>query len=159
MSAVGDLHDLLRAGGATIAVAESLTGGLLGAELTSVAGSSVTFLGGITAYATPAKVGLLRVDDALLARGGAVQPEVALAMARGARSRFASTYAVALTGVAGPDPQDGVPPGTVHVAFVGPDGEQVRSLHLPGDRADVRAAAVRSALALALEQLAVPGGG
>ena len=153
---VHDLHELLRARGATIAVAESLTGGLLGAELTSVAGSSAIFLGGITAYATPAKASLLGVDQALLARHGAVHPEVATAMARGARARFTSTYAVALTGVAGPDPQDGAVPGTVQVAFVGPGGERVRSVHLAGDRADVRADAVRCALELALEVLAAP---
>ena len=116
--AASALHGLLRAHGATVAVAESLTGGLLGAALTSAAGASVTFCGGITAYATPAKVALLGVDEALLVRHGAVHPEVALAMARGARERFAATYALALTGVAGPEPQDGQPPGTVHVALV-----------------------------------------
>jgi len=152
------LHDLLRARGATIAVAESLTGGLLGAELTSVAGSSVTFLGGITAYATPAKASLLGVDQALLARHGAVHPEVAMAMARGVRARFDATYAVALTGVAGPDPQDGTQPGTVHAAFMGPDRDRVRSVQVGGDRGAVRAGAVRCVLELALEQLAEPTG-
>jgi nicotinamide-nucleotide amidase len=106
------VHELLLAAGATIAVAESLTGGAFGAELTSVPGSSATFLGGITAYATAAKASLLGVDPDLLARHGAVNPEVAAAMARGVRERFGSTYAVALTGVAGPDPQDGQQPGT-----------------------------------------------
>ena len=151
------LHGLLRARGATIAVAESLTGGLLGAALTSVAGASETFRGGITAYATPAKIALLGVDAALLARSGAVHPEVALAMARGARERFAATYALALTGVAGPDRQDGQPPGTVHVALVGPEGEWARSLRLAGDRQAVRGAAVRAAFDLAVEQVGRSG--
>jgi nicotinamide-nucleotide amidase len=152
-----ELHELLQSAGATLAVAESLTGGLLGAVLTSVPGASASFLGGITAYATPAKASLVGVDEALLSRHGAVHPEVAAAMARGARERFASTYAVALTGVAGPDPQDGQLPGTVHLALQGEGVEQVRSVLLTGDRWAVRAGAVRAALELVIDHLASSG--
>jgi PncC family amidohydrolase len=148
------VHRLLARRAATLAVAESLTGGLLGAALTDVAGASTTFRGGITAYATEAKAALLGVDRALLARVGAVHPDVALAMARGARERFASTYALATTGVAGPDPQDGRPPGSVHVALAGPDGDRVVSPVLRGDRAAIRRRTVVWALDLARRSLA-----
>jgi nicotinamide-nucleotide amidase len=152
-----DLHRGLRARGATIAVAESLTGGLLGGALTDLAGSSMTFRGGVVAYATELKTSLLDVDPALLARHGAVHPEVAAAMARGAASRLGATYGLATTGVAGPDPQDGRAPGEVHVALAGPgvgrSGDRVLSLQLAGGRDDVRQEAVRRALALAAEEL------
>jgi nicotinamide-nucleotide amidase len=151
-----NVHELLLAHGATIAVAESLTGGLLGAELTSVAGSSATFLGGITAYATAAKTSVLGVNGDLLAQHGAVHPDVAAAMAHGVRARFGSTYAVALTGVAGPDPQDGQPPGTVYVAFVGAGPERLLALTLSGSRKEVRRGAVRAALALVVQELDNP---
>jgi PncC family amidohydrolase len=141
------LHGLERRG-ATLAVAESLTGGLLGATLTAVPGASVAFLGGITAYANAAKASLLGVPADLLERAGAVSPDVAVAMAAGARDRFGATYGVALTGVAGPDEQDGRPPGTVHVAGVGPAGSEEVALALAGDRSSVRRQAVEQALRL-----------
>lgn len=148
----------LREGGATLAVAESLTGGALGAAVTEVAGSSAVFRGGVTAYATDLKHTLLGVDPDLLARQGAVHPEVAAAMARGVRARLGTTYALATTGVAGPDPQDGRPPGTVHVALAGPAGERVVSPRLAGDRAMVRRRTVVWALDLARRELAgLPG--
>ncbi len=148
-SLVRDLHRMLAARGASVAVAESLTGGLLGAALTETPGSSETFRGGVLAYTTAVKAQLLGVDPDLLAREGAVHPEVARAMARGVRERLTTTYGVATTGVAGPDPQDGHPPGTVHVAVAGPDGEQVGSHAWSGlDRAGVRREAVAAALAL-----------
>jgi nicotinamide-nucleotide amidase len=137
---------LLRAG-ATVATAESLTGGLLGAALTKIAGSSATYRGGVVAYATDAKRGLLDVPAELLEQRGAVDPEVALAMAHGCRARFAATYGVATTGVAGPTEQDGKPVGTVFVALVGPAGHTaVRELKLRGDRDRIRQATVTAAL-------------
>ena len=148
-----NVHELLLASGATIAVAESLTGGLLGAELTSIAGSSATFLGGITAYATEAKTSLLGVSPDLLAMHGTVHPDVAAAMAHGVRARFGSTYGVGLTGVAGPDPQDGQPPGTVFVALVGAGPERMLALTLTGARRTVRREAVRAALDLIVQEL------
>ncbi len=153
---VASVHEALRRQDATLAVAESLTGGLLGAALTDVAGSSATFRGGVVAYATDLKADLLGVDGALLAAHGAVHAGVALAMARGVRDLLGSTYGVATTGVAGPESADGQPPGTVFVAVVGTaDGvERVAALELAGGRHDVRAATVRSALRLLAAVLA-----
>lgn len=139
---------LLTARAATIAVAESLTGGLLGASLTAVPGASAVLRGGVVAYASDLKVTLLRVDAALLEREGAVHPDVALAMAAGVRRRCGATFGVATTGVAGPDPQDGRPVGTVHVAVAGPDGARVVSALLGGDRSMVRTQSVAHALDL-----------
>ena len=104
--------------------------------------------GGVVAYATDLKASLLDVDADLLARVGAVDAEVATAMAAGVRERLAATYGLATTGVAGPDPQDGIDPGTVFVALVGPHGARGAALRVPGDRAAVRGAAVRAALEL-----------
>jgi nicotinamide-nucleotide amidase len=163
---VAELQRALEVRGATLAVAESLTGGLLGAALTEVAGSSATFRGGVLAYATDLKTTLLDVEPDLLRRHGAVHPEVAVAMARGVAARLRSTYGLATTGVAGPDPQDGREPGEVHLAFAGPgvgesgvgeSGTTVVGLQLAGTRADVRRETVRRALLLAVTELARPG--
>jgi nicotinamide-nucleotide amidase len=156
-----EVHRALLARGATIAVAESLTGGLLGGALTDLAGSSSTFRGGVVAYATELKASLLGVDPDLLSRHGAVHPDVAAAMARGVAVRLQSTFGLATTGVAGPGAADGRAPGEVYVALAGPgvsgDGASVVSLHLDGGRDDVRREAVRRALALAAEELAGDG--
>jgi len=148
------VHRLLAGRGATVAVAESLTGGLLGAALTAAAGSSATFRGGITAYATPAKTSLLGVPMNLLTRHGPVHAEVAAAMATGARRRLAATYGLATTGVAGPQPQDGIPAGTVLLAVSGPEGVVAVQRRLAGDRARVRHLTVIHALDLLRRTLA-----
>jgi nicotinamide-nucleotide amidase len=136
------VHGLLAERGATVAVAESLTGGLLGAELTAMPGSSATFAGGVIAYATPLKHSLLGVPEDLLAAHGAVHPEVAAAMARGVRERLGASYGLAVTGVAGPEPQDGQPVGTVHVAVADSGGDVwTRSPGLPVAADGVRARA------------------
>lgn len=140
----GVVHELLSTRGATVAVAESLTGGLLGAALTETPGASTTFRGGITAYASALKASLLGADPG----EPVVSASTAAAMAAGARERLGATYGLALTGVAGPEEQDGQPPGTVHLALAGPDGGEARLLRLPGDRARVRQLAVTSALDL-----------
>ena len=140
----------LAAHGGTVAVAESLTGGLVTARLVDVPGASAVVRGGIVAYTTQLKHRLLGVDADLLARGGAVQAEVALQMAAGVRGPLEATWGLATTGVAGPDAQDGHPPGTVYVAVSGPRAGRVRSLHLVGDRAQIRAATVDQALDLLL---------
>ncbi|GAA4626060.1 competence/damage-inducible protein A [Actinoallomurus vinaceus] len=134
------VHRLLAGRNATVAVAESLTGGLLGAELTGMPGSSATFLGGVVVYATPLKHLLLGVPADLLAAHGAVHPDVAAAMAAGVRERLGASYGLAVTGVAGPDPQDGQPVGTVHVAVADSGAHpRVKSVRLPvngdGERA------------------------
>ncbi len=143
-----EVHRALAARGATVAVAESLTGGLLGAALTDMPGASRTFRGGILAYATDLKVALLGVPAPLLDAEGAVSGQVAAAMAGAVRDRLGATYGVALTGVAGPDPQDGAPPGTVFGAVAGPEEGRIEEWTLPGDRDEIRVAAVRVALAL-----------
>ncbi|HEX2499028.1 MAG TPA: CinA family protein [Actinomycetes bacterium] len=132
----------------TVAVAESLTGGLIAAAITEVPGASVVFRGGVVAYATETKHTLLDVDDQLLAEAGAVDARVATEMADGVRDRFTATFGLASTGVAGPDPQDGKPVGTVFVAVSGPAGSEVVAPRLAGDRADIRRAAVAQALEL-----------
>ncbi|KQX56112.1 MULTISPECIES: CinA family protein [unclassified Streptomyces] len=149
---------LLAERGHTLAVAESLTGGLVAAELTGVPGASAAFRGSVTAYATALKHELLGVDAALLAERGAVDPEVALQMAAGARARLGADWGISTTGVAGPDPQDGQPVGTVYVAVAGPAATGARagkvvSLRLNGDRADIRRESVRSVLELLHEEL------
>jgi nicotinamide-nucleotide amidase len=138
--------------GQTIATAESLTGGLLGAAITAIPGASAVYRGGIVAYATELKAVLLGVPGSLLARHGPVYPGVAAAMAAGARDRLGATWGLATTGVAGPDPVDGLPPGTVHIAAS--SGEPaIRSLALAGGRDEIRRDTVAAALKLLWEQL------
>lgn len=117
------VHRLLAERSATVATAESLTGGLLGARLTDMPGSSATYRGGVVAYATDLKAGLLDVPRDLLAAHGAVHADVAAAMAAGVRERLGATYGLAVTGVAGPDRQDGHSVGTVHLSVAGPGTE------------------------------------
>ncbi|MFL6139137.1 MAG: CinA family protein [Frankiaceae bacterium] len=148
--AAEQVHRQLLRRRATLAVAESLTGGLLCAALTDLAGASSVVRGGVVAYATPLKALLLGVPEELLASRGAVDPDVAAAMAAGARTRLGATYGVATTGVAGPSPQDGKPVGTVYVAVATPHGERVAGHRFGGDRAAVRAAATEAALGLLL---------
>ena len=140
----------LQAAGQTLAVAESLTGGLLAAAVVDVPGASQVLRGAVVAYASDLKHSLLGVDAELLARLGAVNPQVAAEMATGVRDRLAADWGLSTTGVAGPDPQDGKPPGTVHVALAGPGGVRTVDLSLPGGRAQVRTATVDAALALLL---------
>lgn len=148
----------LRAAGRTVAFAESLTGGLACATLVAVAGASEVVRGGVVAYATDVKASVLGVDPQLLARRGAVDPEVAAQMARGARRVLGADYGAGVTGVAGPRGQDGRDPGTVFLAVAGPDGEvRGRALLLEGDRDRIRAAGARSLIGLVLEQVGSAG--
>lgn len=148
-----EIHARLRAGQQTVAVAESLTGGLVAASLTDIPGASASFRGGVVAYATELKARLLGVDTRLLARHGAVHPQVAAGMADGVRSRLMASFGVATTGVAGPDPQDGQPVGTVHIAVSAADDTVVRTIALSGDRGEIRRLAVERALGLLLGRL------
>lgn len=143
----------LREANWTVATAESLTGGLVAAALTDVPGSSAAFRGGIVSYATDLKALLLGVDEGLLAAHGAVYAPVAAAMAAGVRERLGATVGVATTGVAGPDPQDGYPPGTVHIAVSLADDTIVRTIGLAGDRDEVRRLTVERLLGLLLGRL------
>ena len=147
----------LRAAGATVGVAESLTGGLVVSRLVEVPGASVAVRGGVVAYATDLKHSVLGVDAGLLAAGGAVQAEVAEQMAIGVRRVLGSTYGLGTTGVAGPTEQDGRPVGRAFIAVAGPDGVRVRQLDLQGDRAAVREACTLAVLQLLAAQLAGPG--
>jgi nicotinamide-nucleotide amidase len=142
----GSVLDALVARGQTLAVAESLTGGLVVSTLVDVPGASQALVAGVVAYATDRKATLMDVPADLLERVGPVHPEVAVAMARGVRKRAGADWGVATTGVAGPDPQAGIEPGTVLVA-VDPGGEVLR-LRLRGDRGIIRALATVHALDL-----------
>ncbi|MCY7395490.1 MAG: CinA family protein [Nocardioides sp.] len=140
------LAGLARVGG-TLATAESLTGGQLAAAVTAVPGASAVYLGGVVSYATSVKTSVLRVPNALVAAYGVISPECALAMAQGVAALTGASYAVATTGVAGPDRQEGRPAGTVHVALLTPTGHRLLALHLGGDRAGVQESTCREALA------------
>jgi nicotinamide-nucleotide amidase len=145
--------ELLTARGQTVAVAESLTGGMVAAALTSVPGSSAVVRGGIVAYATDLKADLLGVPADLLGRTGPVDPGVAAAMAAGVRARLDASYGLSTTGVAGPGPADGKPQGTVFIAVDGPSGLIGSGLHLAGGRQEVRAQVVRAVLSLLISAL------
>lgn len=145
----------LTASGQRLAVAESLTGGLVAAALTDVPGASRVFRGGVTAYATEVKRNLLGVDGGLLETGGAVQAEVAREMATGVRELLGADWGLATTGVAGPEPQDGTPVGTVYVAVAGPDGQRpvAERLVFSGGRSEIRNNSVRAVLELLCTRL------
>jgi nicotinamide-nucleotide amidase len=144
-----DVLAALHSRGETLAVAESLTGGLLAATIVDVPGASRVFRGGLVVYATDLKASLAGVDPVLLAERGPVDPDVARELARGAASRCGADWGLATTGVAGPDPQHGIAPGTVYIGLSDPDGvTSVRRLDLAGDRLAIRRAAVDAALTL-----------
>jgi nicotinamide-nucleotide amidase len=131
----------------TLGTAESATGGLIASRITSVPGASRVFRGSVVSYATEVKESLLEVSADLVAEYGVVSEPVAIAMAEGARRRLGVDVVVAVTGSAGPDPQDR-PVGTVVVSVTTPEGSQVRTLQLPGDRERVRTFASTAALQL-----------
>jgi len=122
----------------TVATCESLTGGLVLAELTTVPGSSAVVRGGLVTYATDLKTSLAGVPADLIAEHGVVSRPVAEAMAEGARASCGATWGIGLTGVAGPDAVDGLVPGTVCLGVAGPDGTISVQERFDGDRAEVR---------------------
>jgi nicotinamide-nucleotide amidase len=138
--------DLLQSLGATLATVESLTGGRLAAAVTEVPGASASYLGGFVTYATALKETLVGVPHALVEQYGVVSEECARAMATGCRDATGATYALATTGVAGPDPQEGRPVGTVFVGIAGPQGVSALSMELVGDRGQIQDRACREAL-------------
>lgn len=144
--------------GLRIAVAESLTGGLVVGELTRIPGASLAVSGGVVAYDTEVKARVLGVDSRLLAAEGAVHPEVARQMAQGVRDALAvggrpADLGLATTGVAGPDPQDGQPVGTVYIGIADARGADAVALALDGDRDAIRGATVRAAVDAALARV------
>jgi nicotinamide-nucleotide amidase len=150
------LLEQLGASGRTLAVAESLSGGLLAATLVSVPGASKVFRGAVVAYATDVKSRVLGVPPALLESNTAVDPEVASAMAAGVMKTIGADVAIATTGVAGPDPVGDQPVGKVFIAVVerATGVEIVRGLNLEGDRQSIRQQSVDVALSILAEVLA-----
>ncbi len=146
------LYRLYRKRNWTLATAESCTGGLLGDLITARPGSSKFFLGGLIAYSNRSKRDLLGVGEDILKKKGAVSPETALAMARGAREIFVSTVGAAITGIAGPgggSPEK--PVGLVYIALAGPEGETVERYTFAGSRKEIKLQAARRAIALLAE--------
>jgi len=132
---------------ATIAAAESCTGGLLAQRLTSIAGSSSYFLGGVVCYSNELKTAWADVPADVIAAKGAVSPEVAVALAEGIRRRVGSTFGVGVTGIAGPGGgSDEKPVGTVHVALSHGGAVKERAVRFPGDRESIRWQASQLAL-------------
>ena len=141
------LGERLRRSGRSLAVAESCTGGLLGAAVTDAPGSSGYFLGGVISYADRVKVDQLGVSDFVLRRHGAVSEEAAAAMATGVRQLFKADIGVSITGVAGPDAEGSKPAG---LTFIGIAAETVTTQRFQwtGDRWDNRRRSVIAALEL-----------
>ena len=140
--------------GKTLATAESLTGGGIGAALTAVPGASAVYRGGIISYCDDVKNELLGVPREILKQYGAVSRPAALAMATGARKKLKADAAIAVTGLAGPGGDEfGNPVGTVFIAFADAKGANVRECRISGGRNDIRSQTVRIALALVLEMI------
>jgi nicotinamide-nucleotide amidase len=138
--------DLLREAHATVSVAESCTGGMLGERLTTMPGSSDFFVGGFITYSNELKVELLGVLPETIAEFGAVSRQTAEAMAKGARKHTGSTYAVAITGVAGPTGSEAKPVGTVYIAVADAEGAHVVHRRFLGDRTRIRTFTTQMAL-------------
>ena len=144
----GTIHDILQRENLTVAVAESCTGGAIDAELTSVAGSSKSFMGGVVAYENSIKRDILGVEQQTLERFGAVSEETALEMARGVRTRLHANIGIATTGIAGPSGGSSEKPvGLVWLAISRDGNERAVRLDLVGDRAAIQRRATVAALA------------
>lgn len=146
MGPPAELVALLKDLDATLATAESLTGGRVASRVTNVPGSSAVYAGGVVSYQTQVKVAVLGVAQATVDEHGVVSAECAREMADGARRLLGTTYAVSTTGVAGPEEQEGKPVGTVYVGVAGPGGVEAVALELAGDRATIQEATVDHAL-------------
>lgn len=145
---------LCRERGLTLALAESCTGGLLGARLTAIPGSSDVLLGGVIAYANGVKRDMVGVSESELAQQGAVSEPVARQMAEGVRERLGASIGIAITGIAGPGGgTPDKPVGTVWVAVAFPDGTRAHLLRLLGDREEIRRRATQSSLELVRRRL------
>jgi nicotinamide-nucleotide amidase len=150
---LGRLGELVRQKDLTVAVAESCTGGLLAAALADLPESSKRFLGGVVSYTTDKKMELLGVPEEVIQRDGVISQVTARLMAEGARRLFKSGLAISVTGVAGPQTQEGKPVGLTYIG-VSLDGRtEVREYHWPGGRAANRVASVEAAIDLAADLL------
>jgi CDP-diacylglycerol--glycerol-3-phosphate 3-phosphatidyltransferase len=153
-----ELGALLTKGRLTLSVAESCTGGLLASLITDQPGSSAYFLGGVVAYADEVKRAQLGVDEGVLTRHGAVSQEVARAMAEGVRSRFGTTLAASITGIAGPDAEGAKPVGLTYIAVATPRGTSSQEYTFSGDRWSNRRQAAGQALRLLIEAARLTAG-
>lgn len=153
-----EVIELMRDAGATIGLAESLTGGLVTAALTSVPGSSAVVRGGLVVYASDLKVSLAGVSQEIMDARGPVDPYTAVLMASGARVKLDATHGLSVTGVAGPEPQDGKPVGTVYVGIAA--GNEFRSTpyEFSGNRAEIRQRAVAACLRELRREFTKPSG-
>ena len=142
------LHDVLVGTGLTIATAESLTGGDVGGTICTVAGASEYYRGGVISYASAVKASVLGVNEELLAKNGSVDPEVARQMAQGTVRICGADYGVSTTGVAGPEPHDDKPVGTVFLGVHTPEATYAVQRHYEGDRVQIRASATADAILL-----------
>ena len=140
--------DLLRERSESISCAESITGGALTSALVSVSGASDVLLGSIVAYSKEMKINQLGLSAELITEKGLVSKEVALEMAKGAKQKLGSSWAISSTGSAGPRALDGSSPGEIWIAIVGPDRQESVKLSLNGARQEVISGAVESALTL-----------
>lgn len=141
-----ELVSALRRAGQTVATAESLTAGLLAATIAGIPGASAVLRGGLIVYATDLKQTLADVSADTLTSDGPVAASTAEQLAVGARRRCGADWGIGLTGVAGPEPQDNKPVGTVFVGIAGPESTEVLRLNLSGDRWTIRVGAVRAAV-------------
>ena len=149
---VASLGRRLGAAGLRLATAESCTGGMIGALLTAVPGSSEYYAGGVVAYSNRVKEEFLGVPEELLRRYGAVSAECVRAMAEGVRARFGVDLAVAVSGIAGPGGGTAEKPvGLVYLAVAAEEGTETRKEVFPGDRAGVRRSAAAAALGMLAE--------
>lgn len=146
-------NDVLKAlSGKTLASAESITGGGIGAALTDISGASDVYKGGVICYTNAVKIRMLGVSDAILAEKGAICSEVALQMASGVKTLIEADVAIAVTGLAGPGGDEfGNPVGTVYIGYADGSSVDVRKFRFRGDRARVRQQTIAAALQLILE--------
>ena len=153
LSAIGKTTDeqiaeLLSKNRVSISVAESLTGGLISARLTTIAGSSDFFIGGVVCYHNRVKVMDVGVPASLISKHGPVSKEVAIAMAEGIRKRMRTDVGLAATGAAGPKPVPPAPVGLIYIALASEKGTEWKELHLQGTRGEIREKVVQAALGL-----------
>ncbi|GAA1396439.1 CinA family protein [Luteococcus peritonei] len=152
-SAAADLLAALAREGLTLGCCESLTGGLLAATITDVPGASRSFRGGLVTYASDLKCSLVGLEPEHVAEHGVITAHTARTMAQGARRVLGCDLAIACTGVAGPDPQDGAQVGTVWLSVAGPWGASDHLLQLDGDRQCIRRITVLEGIRRAREEL------
>ena len=142
------LAELLKESKTTVSVAESLTGGLVSARLTTISGSSEFFIGGIICYHNRVKVIEVGVPANLISKHGPVSKEVAIAMAEGIRKRMRTDIGLAATGAAGPTPKPPAPVGLTYIALASEKGTEWKEMHLQGTRTEIREKAAQAALGL-----------